>query len=86
MFDKVDWDQIDRRHLGKHRSHMRNQTGYMQIKEAAEYLGFTSATLRNSGNAGKVNEHRHPVNSYRLYKKSELDCLLRQAEQTQKKK
>jgi excisionase family DNA binding protein len=65
---------------------MQNLKEYMQIKEAAEYLGVTSATLRNWGNAGKITEHRHPVNNYRLYKRSELDSLLRKVDRPQQKK
>ena len=37
-------------------------------------------TLRNWGRDGKITEHRHPVNNYRLYKKTDLDRLLREAE------
>ena len=39
---------------------------YMTITEAAAFLGVCKNTLRNWGNAGKVAEHRHPVNNYRL--------------------
>jgi len=53
---------------------------YLRIREAAEYLGVSPATLRNWGHAGKITEHRHPVNNYRLYKKTDFDQLLRKAE------
>lgn len=56
--------------------------GYLRIKEAAEFLGVSSNTLRNWGRDGKITEHRHPVNNYRLYKKSELAQLLRLAEKS----
>ncbi len=52
---------------------------YLRIKEAAEYLGVSPNTLRNWGQNGKIAEHRHPVNNYRLYKKVDLDRLLRRA-------
>lgn len=55
---------------------------YMTITEAAEFLGVCKNTLRNWGNAGKIPEHRHPVNNYRLYKKAELQELLDGADQT----
>jgi excisionase family DNA binding protein len=58
---------------------MRKLLSYLRIKEAAEYLGVSPNTLRNWGAAGKVAEHRHPVNNYRLYKKTDLDELLRKA-------
>ena len=49
----------------------------MTIKEAAEYLKVTGQTLRNWDKAGKLVPHRHPMNNYRLYKKSELERLLK---------
>lgn len=54
--------------------------GYLRIKDAAEYLGVSPNTLRNWGRDGKITEHRHAVNNYRLYKKTDLDRLLRQTE------
>lgn len=50
---------------------------YLTIGEAAEYLGVCQNTLRNWGASGKVVEYRHPLNNYRLYKKSNLDRLLK---------
>ena len=49
---------------------------YLKIAEAAEHLGICPNTLRNWGVTGKIAEHRHPVNNYRLYKKADLDRLL----------
>jgi excisionase family DNA binding protein len=59
---------------------MEKLENYLRIKEAAEYLGVAPNTLRNWGRDGKIIEHRHPVNNYRLYKKSELTRLLRLTE------
>ena len=53
---------------------------YLQIRDAAKYLGVCQNTLRNWEMAGKIPVRRHPVNNYRLYKRSDLDRLLRQAE------
>lgn len=53
---------------------------FMQIAEAAEFLGICQNTLRNWGRAGKVKEYRHPVNNYRLYKQGELQRLLSKIE------
>ena len=53
---------------------------FMQIAEAAEFLGVCQNTLRNWGRAGKVTEYRHPVNNYRLYKQAELQRLLSKIE------
>lgn len=53
---------------------------FMQIAEAAEFLGICQNTLRNWGRSGKVKEYRHPVNNYRLYKQGELQRLLSKIE------
>ena len=59
---------------------------YVRIAEAAEYLGVHQNTLRNWGRTGKIPEHRHPVNNYRLFKISDLDKLLKKTEQSVDKK
>ncbi|MDC0935235.1 helix-turn-helix domain-containing protein [Pirellulales bacterium] len=56
---------------------MRGSDEYLQITDAAEYLGVCPNTLRNWGRDGKINEYRHPVNNYRLFKKAELKRLRR---------
>ena len=56
-------------------------TDFMQISEAAEYLGVSPNTLRNWDNAGKITAYRHPVNGYRLFKKEELDEVLNQVQE-----
>jgi MerR family transcriptional regulator, copper efflux regulator len=53
---------------------------YLRISEAAAYIGVSPNTLRNWVSAGKVSAHRHPVNHYRLFRREELDALLRQVE------
>jgi len=55
---------------------MKKIQDYLQIKEAAELLGVTAATLRNWERAGKLISHRHPINQYRLYKREDLEELL----------
>lgn len=61
---------------------MRNLQQYLTIAEAATFLGVTPNTLRNWGREGKIVEHRHPVNNYRLYKKIDLEALLRRLERS----
>ena len=51
---------------------------YMRIQEAAAFLGVSPNTLRNWGREEKVPEFRHPVNNYRLYRRSDLERLLPQ--------
>ena len=49
---------------------------YLRISEAANLLKITKQTLRNWNKQGKLKPHRHPLNNYRLYKKSDLIRLL----------
>jgi excisionase family DNA binding protein len=53
---------------------------FLRISEAADYLGVSPNTLRNWERAGKIVAHRHPVNRYRLFKREDLDAVLRQVE------
>lgn len=49
---------------------------YLKIKEAANYLGVSRDTLRQWDAKGKLKSFRHPINGYRLYRKTGLDELL----------
>tara|TARA_R110002126_G_scaffold39822_5_gene117696 strand:+ start:470 stop:718 length:249 start_codon:yes stop_codon:yes gene_type:complete len=60
-------------------------SNYLRISEAADYLGVSPNTLRNWVNAEKVVAIRHPVNDYRLFKREDLDALLKQVETASKK-
>ena len=53
---------------------------YLKIHEAAELLKVTQQTLRNWDWKNKLKPHRHPMNNYRLYKKSDLLKLLKRIE------
>lgn len=53
-----------------------NMKDYITIKEASELLGVDKTTLRRWDKAEKLKSYRHPINKYRLYKKSELEKLL----------
>ena len=55
---------------------------YLTIKEAAAFLGVSPNTLRNWGRDGKVAMHRNPINGYRLFKRSDLEKLLREIEES----
>lgn len=50
---------------------------FIQIEEASKMLNVTTMTLRRWDKAGKLKAYRHPINKYRLYKKSEIEELLR---------
>jgi DNA-binding transcriptional MerR regulator len=49
---------------------------YIHIKEASSLLGVSPVTLRNWDQRGKLKPVRHPINGYRLYKKSDINNLL----------
>ena len=53
---------------------------FLRISEAADHLGVSPNTLRNWERAGKIVAHRHPVNRYRLFKREDLDAVLRKVE------
>lgn len=49
---------------------------YLQITEAAQFVGVSPTTLRNWEREKKITVYRNPLNSYRLYKKEDLEKLL----------
>ncbi len=55
---------------------------YFKIQEAARYLNVTAQTLRNWDMTGKLKPYRNPMNQYRLYKKSDLDKILKGIKKT----
>jgi len=57
-----------------------NLSEYLTIHDASTYLGVSPNTLRNWGRDGKVPMHRHPINKYRLFKRSDLEEILKQIE------
>jgi MerR family copper efflux transcriptional regulator len=50
---------------------------FLTVKEAAEFLGVSPNTVRNWGREDKLPEHRHPINNYRLYRRQDLEGLLK---------
>jgi MerR family transcriptional regulator, copper efflux regulator len=54
-----------------------NLQDYLKIKQAAEFLGVSTTTLRNWERSGKLIAYRHPLNGYRLYHRSDLEDVLR---------
>jgi len=61
---------------------MLKEQGFLRVKEAAELLGISPNTVRAWGKDGKIPEYRHPVNNYRLYKRAELEKVLRAVEKS----
>lgn len=58
------------------RAYELNIRDYLKIKDASAFLGVSINTLRNWERAGKLATYRHPINGYRLYKKTDLEALL----------
>lgn len=56
---------------------------YVRVKQAAAMLGLSPNTVRKWGALGKIPEFRHPVNRYRLYRKSDLERLIAKVEESQ---
>ncbi len=56
---------------------------FLRVSEAASYLGICPNTLRNWVDTGKIISVRHPVNDYRLFKRQDLDAILKKLTTTQ---
>ncbi len=52
----------------------------LTISEAADFLGVSTATLRNWDRSGKLKPRRHPQNDYRIYLHEDLEAVLRSAD------
>ena len=61
---------------------MLRHEGFIRVKEAAQLLGVSPNTVRSWGAEGKITEFRHPANNYRLYKRKDLEGLVRRVEQS----
>lgn len=59
---------------------MEKISDYLKIKDAAQMLGVSAATLRNWERLGKLKAYRNPHNGYRLYKRYDLEVLLQHIE------
>jgi len=59
---------------------MLQNEGFLGVKDAAALLGVSPNTVRSWGSEGKIPEYRHPVNNYRLYKRLELEEILKDLE------
>ena len=56
-----------------------NFSSVLTVGEAADYLGVSTATLRNWDRNGKLKSRRHPQNGYRIYLHEDLANVLRSA-------
>jgi DNA-binding transcriptional MerR regulator len=56
---------------------------YIKIKDVADILGVSRATLRNWDANGKLKAHRHPFNNYRVYKIADINRVLEMIESSE---
>ena len=56
---------------------------FLLVKQTAEVLGVSANTVRAWASTGKLQEYRHPVNNYRLFRRNEVEDLLEQIENPQ---
>lgn len=63
---------------------MSRDRALIRVKEAAELLEVSPNTIRAWGASGKIPEYRHPVNNYRLYKRNELEGLMKRLDESRK--
>jgi len=55
---------------------MPNLRDFITIRQAADMIGVSPATLRNWDRSGKLKAVRHPLNRYRLYRREVVEELL----------
>jgi DNA (cytosine-5)-methyltransferase 1 len=55
---------------------MKTMQNFLLVKEVARLLKVSPNTVRAWADSGKLPEHRHPVNNYRVFKKSDIDRLI----------
>ncbi len=59
---------------------MKTMQDFLLVKEVARLLGVSPNTVRTWADSGKLPEHRHPVNNYRLFKLKDVEKLRRKIE------
>lgn len=64
--------------------HMVKLDEFVTINQAARLLGVSPNTLRNWHRDAKIPVYRNPISGYRLFKKADLEELLRRIEDSGK--
>jgi len=54
-----------------------NINEYIGIEETSKMLNVSKLTLRRWDKEGKLKAYRHPINNWRMYKKEEIENLLK---------
>ena len=60
---------------------MKNLKEYLRVQEASQLLGVSIVTLHRWDAKGKLKSLRHPINNYRLYKRSDIERILKKINQ-----
>jgi len=55
---------------------------YLKIGQVADIVGVSTETLRRWDKTGKFLSKRHPINNYRVYSEEQVQCLVKEMEQT----
>jgi len=55
---------------------------FLTISQAAQILGVAPMTLRRWDRAKKLKAYRHPINKYRLYRRHEIENLIKNLDKT----
>ena len=61
---------------------MPNLRDFITIRQAADMIGVSPATLRNWDRSGKLKAVRNPVNRYRLYRREDIERFLARLNQS----
>lgn len=56
---------------------MQTLRDYLKVSEAAKFLGVSQTTLRKWADEGQIPVHVNPLNSYRLFRRSDLEAFLK---------
>lgn len=57
---------------------------FLTIRQAAALLDVSPNTIRNWDRDAKIPVYRHPMSNYRLFKRKDLEAVLRGIEQSGK--
>lgn len=63
---------------------MINQSEFLSVTDAAEYVGVSPATLRRWDETGKLRSLRNPGNNYRYYSRADLEPFRLEFQQAQR--
>lgn len=65
----------------KKESRIKKVNEYLYITEASQFLGVTLKTLKKWSDAKKIPVYYNPINTYRMYKREELEEFLQKINQ-----